>query len=155
MKLCNKKNVVKNIMNAFKNFVLDTDLKNETKVNQRITELYNAGKIEGVTVGSDDISSTSNDDSSQDSLPEIVKKFRRYINAKNFNHYSIRLLILHPNYGPILKYFLTGPAYHWISSSKVNDHDAHFVMINFLSLSCADVSVIDQLKRHEKKKAHY
>lgn len=127
LKLCNKKNVVKNIMNAFKNFILDNEQKNSQKVNERIVELYNTGKEEVL------------DGSGEDSLSEITKKFRRYINSKNFNHYSIRLLILHPNYGPLLKYFLAGPAFHWIATSKVNDHAAHFVMINFLALSCADV----------------
>lgn len=85
MKMCNKKNVVKNIMNAYKNFILEAELKNTPKVNQTIVNLYNNAKSEEI-----------------DSLPEIIKKFKRYINSKNFNHYSMRLLILHPNYGPVL-----------------------------------------------------
>lgn len=85
MKVCNKKNVVKNIMNAYKNFILEAELKNTPKVNQNIVNLYNNNKTD-----------------ESDSLQEIIKKFKRYINSKNFNHYSMRLLILHPNYGPVL-----------------------------------------------------
>lgn len=44
MKICNKKNVVKNIMNAFKNFILEAELKNTPKVNQQLVQLYNAPK---------------------------------------------------------------------------------------------------------------
>jgi len=33
MKVSNKKNVVKNIMNAFKNFILEAELKNPPKMN--------------------------------------------------------------------------------------------------------------------------
>lgn len=138
MKVCNKKNVVKNIMNAFKNFVLEAELKNTPKVNQNIVNLYNNAKSD-----------------ESDSLSEIIKKFKRYINSKNFNHYSMRLLILHPNYGPVLQYFLKGPIYEWAKTCKANDLASHFVMVDFLLLSFSDIKYIDELKRHEKKKAHY
>lgn len=36
----------------------------------------------------------------------IRKKFKRYIESKSFNHYSLRLLILHSTYGQIFKSFL-------------------------------------------------
>ncbi|KAL4449948.1 hypothetical protein ABPG74_015067 [Tetrahymena malaccensis] len=138
MKVCNKKNVVKNIMNAFKNFVLEAELKNTPKVNQNIVNLYNNAKSD-----------------ESDNLAEIIKKFKRYINSKNFNHYSMRLLILHPNYGPVLQYFLKGPIYEWAKTCKANDLASHFVMVDFLLLSFSDIKYIDELKRHEKKKAHY
>lgn len=126
MKLSNKKNVVKNIMNAFKNFVLDAELKNTPKMNKNIVSLYNSAK-----------------DDNADTHDEIVKKFKRYINAKNFNHYSMRLLILHPNYGPLLHYFLQEPIIEWAKNCKATDLPSHFVMVDFLLLGFKDIKYID------------
>jgi len=67
----------------------------------------------------------------------------------------MRLLILHPNYGPVLHYFLKGPILDWATNCKANDLVSHFAMVDFLLLSFEDISIIDELKRHEKKKAHY
>lgn len=38
-------------------------------------------------------------DDEEEELEEIRRKFKRYIVQKSLNHYTVRLLILHPNYG--------------------------------------------------------
>lgn len=82
-------------------------------------------------------------------------KFKRYITSKNFNHYTVKLLIQHINYSPVFKYFLEGPAVEWVTQSKVADVSSHLIMIDYLKDCFMDISKIDILKRHEKKRAHY
>ncbi|KAL4467080.1 hypothetical protein ABPG72_019290 [Tetrahymena utriculariae] len=134
----NKKNVVKNIMSAFKNFILEPLHHNyNLKDLDVVLEMYNQTKK-----GIDDIS-------------EMQAKFKRYITSKNFNHYTVKLLIQHQNYSNVFKYFLGGPIEEWITASKVADVKSHKIMIEFLKECFDDIRLIDLLKRHEKKRAHF
>ncbi|KAL4478954.1 hypothetical protein ABPG72_019391 [Tetrahymena utriculariae] len=144
IKHCNKKNVVKNIMSAFLTFMNDRKNKIYTKQEQETipTLYYSQGKEEG-----------SAED--EDQIEEIRKKFKRYISQKSLNHYTVRLLILHPNYGPIFKHYLTNPIKKWINNSKVADLGAHIKMIGFFLACFQDNRVLEELKRHEKKRAHF
>jgi len=101
----NKKNVVKNIMSALKTYILSWGEKSF------IERIYNAA-------------TTSNEN-----IEDIRRKFKRYIESKSFNHYSLRLLILHPNYGAIFKYFLTSYSEEWLQNSKIKDTESHHKMI--------------------------
>ncbi|EAR84306.1 hypothetical protein TTHERM_00716120 (macronuclear) [Tetrahymena thermophila SB210] len=144
IKHCNKKNVVKNIMSAFLTFMNDRKNKIYTKQEQETipTLYYSQGKEEGST-------------EDEDQIEEIRKKFKRYISQKSLNHYTVRLLILHPNYGPIFKHYLTNPIKKWINNSKVADLGAHIKMIGFFLACFQDNRVLEELKRHEKKRAHF
>ncbi|EAR93019.1 hypothetical protein TTHERM_00448630 (macronuclear) [Tetrahymena thermophila SB210] len=134
----NKKNVVKNIMSAFKNFILEPLHHNyNLKDLDVVLEMYNQTKK-----GIDDMS-------------EMQAKFKRYITSKNFNHYTVKLLIQHQNYSNVFKYFLSGPIEEWITASKVADVNSHKIMIEFLKECFDDIRLIDLLKRHEKKRAHF
>ncbi|KAL4432349.1 hypothetical protein ABPG74_011108 [Tetrahymena malaccensis] len=144
IKHCNKKNVVKNIMSAFLTFMNDRKNKIYTKQEQETipTLYYSQGREEGST-------------EDEDQIEEIRKKFKRYISQKSLNHYTVRLLILHPNYGPIFKHYLTNPIKKWINNSKVADLGAHIKMIGFFLACFQDNRVLEELKRHEKKRAHF
>ncbi|KAL4442650.1 hypothetical protein ABPG74_007052 [Tetrahymena malaccensis] len=134
----NKKNVVKNIMSAFKNFILEPLHHNyNLKDLDVVLDMYNQTKK-----GIDDIA-------------EMQAKFKRYITSKNFNHYTVKLLIQHQNYSNVFKYFLSGPIEEWITASKVADVKSHKIMIEFLKECFDDIRLIDLLKRHEKKRAHF
>ncbi|KAL4499075.1 hypothetical protein ABPG72_016977 [Tetrahymena utriculariae] len=127
----NKKNVVKNIMSAFKTFVLTWGDK------KAIEQIYNSSN------------------SSCEEIEDIQRKFKRYIGSKSFNHYSLRLLILHVNYGPIFKFFLEKFSTEWLENSKIKDTESHQKMIQFF-LSCfEDIKIIDALRRHPKKKCRF
>lgn len=63
-------------MSAFKNFILEPKLHNyNLKDLDVVLEMYNLTKK-----GIDDMS-------------EMQAKFKRYITSKNFNHYTVKLLI--------------------------------------------------------------
>jgi len=47
----------------------------------------------------------------------------------------MRLLIVHVNYGAMLRYFLQGPVFEWAKTSKASDLEAHFLMVDFLLIS--------------------
>jgi len=57
------------------------------------------------------------------------KKFKRYISTKQFNHFTIGLLLSHQYYAPIFTYFLDWHVLNWLGSSKVENPAAHRIMI--------------------------
>jgi len=126
-------------MSAFKNFILEPEAHGYDPSELHVVfELYNETKH-----------------ISDNQLKEMIAKFKRYITSKNFNHYTVKLLIKHVNYSPVFKYFLSGPVSGWINRSKVADVHSHQIMVNFLLDCFEDISLIDLLKRHEKKRPHF
>jgi len=49
-----------------------------------------------------------------ETLEEMQGKFVKYILKKKFNHYTIKLLIQHPNYGMVFEYFLKSLSEFWL-----------------------------------------
>ncbi|KAL4460987.1 hypothetical protein ABPG74_016459 [Tetrahymena malaccensis] len=154
-----KKNVVKNIMNQFKSFVLINkecyseidqlkkgfqknlkslfSLEEITSKNQQIVQIYNQFKQK------------------QETIQQIQKKFQRYIKSKSFNNYSLILLIQHQQYKFIFKYFLSTFAKLWLERSKINNIDSHIQIIDFLLDSFSNPDILSILKKHDKKKSVY
>ncbi|KAL4506909.1 hypothetical protein ABPG72_001330 [Tetrahymena utriculariae] len=183
IKKSNKKNVVKNIMSAFKRFI--QDIQSETSQSSSPSNIDSSSNLSFSTASlqaakpskiSNLKQNISNSDSYQinvaverdnvlaiynnskvkpDSIEEMGKKFKRYISSKQFNHYTIRLLVQHQNYGQIFKYFLENHANSWLNNSKVDDPYGHKIMIEFLMASYEDINIIEKLKKHEKRKAIY
>ncbi|KAL4482138.1 hypothetical protein ABPG72_014951 [Tetrahymena utriculariae] len=130
-----KKNVAKNIMTAFKNFI-----SNPTKFG------YSQQQIESA------LSYYNKTKKIGESFDEMQNKFLKYIIKKKFNHYTIKLLIQHPNYGEVFEYFLKQLSDFWLEQSKVHDIEAHLAMINFLKEAYNDIEIITQLKKYDKRK---
>ncbi|KAL4477712.1 hypothetical protein ABPG74_002862 [Tetrahymena malaccensis] len=130
-----KKNVAKNIMTAFKNFI-----SNPTKFG------YSQQQIESA------LSYYNKTKKIGESFDEMQNKFLKYIVKKKFNHYTIKLLIQHPNYGEVFEYFLKQLSDFWLEQSKVHDIEAHLAMINFLKEAYNDIEIIAQLKKYDKRK---
>ncbi|EAR94800.2 hypothetical protein TTHERM_00675730 (macronuclear) [Tetrahymena thermophila SB210] len=130
-----KKNVAKNIMTAFKNFI-----SNPTKFG------YSQQQIESA------LSYYNKTKKIYESFDEMQSKFLKYIVKKKFNHYTIKLLIQHPNYGEVFEYFLKQLSDFWLEQSKVHDIEAHLAMINFLKEAYNDIEIIAQLKKYDKRK---
>ncbi|EAS01419.2 hypothetical protein TTHERM_00151290 (macronuclear) [Tetrahymena thermophila SB210] len=154
-----KKNVVKNIMNQFKSFVLInkecySEIDQTKKGFQK--NLKSLFSLEEITSKNEQIVSIYNQfKQKQETLQQIQKKFERYIKSKSFNNYSLILLIQHHLYKFIFKYFLNNYAKLWLERSKINNIDSHIQIIDFLLDSFSNPEILSILKKHDKKKSVY
>ncbi|KAL4469862.1 hypothetical protein ABPG72_011083 [Tetrahymena utriculariae] len=119
-----KININKNIIKAFKKFMLDKD-------NSDILSSF------GIT---------------QDSK-NLYKQMKIFFDSLNHNNHSVTKIIDHPLYGGAFEFFLTFYAEAWLKSSRVQDKSAHFIAIDFFKLCCTENKVkLSNFKYYSKRK---
>ncbi|KAL4429728.1 hypothetical protein ABPG74_001414 [Tetrahymena malaccensis] len=119
-----KININKNIIKAFKKFMLDKD-------NSDILSSF------GIT---------------QDSK-NSYKQMKIFFDSLNHNNHSVTKIIDHPLYGGAFEFFLTFYAESWLKSSRVQDKSAHFIAIDFFKLCCTENKVkLSNFKYYSKRK---
>ncbi|EAR82845.1 hypothetical protein TTHERM_01080530 (macronuclear) [Tetrahymena thermophila SB210] len=119
-----KININKNIIKAFKKFMLEKD-------NSDILSSF------GIT---------------QDSK-NSYKQMKIFFDSLNHNNHSVTKIIDHPLYGGAFEFFLTFYAESWLKSSRVQDKQAHFIAIDFFKLCCTENKVkLSNFKYYSKRK---
>ncbi|KAL4456574.1 hypothetical protein ABPG74_000681 [Tetrahymena malaccensis] len=158
-----KKNVVKNIMTSFKNFItilFQKEIQPLKKVKkdhqfqkssisiffqgqQQLENLYNIRKeVLKIHLKNEHQDQTDNEQS-------FLKKFKRYICHKHFNNQTLTLLLKHKQYSQIFNYFLQNFAQNWLINSKIKNLKSHQEMIEFISRQINSQSTIQS---QDKKK---
>ncbi|KAL4456573.1 hypothetical protein ABPG74_000680 [Tetrahymena malaccensis] len=162
-----KKNVVKNLMTSFKRFIVSLFEKesHSSKKNNKdylfkkysINIYFDSNKEQNPEVLSQirsQILSFYYDYQKQEKQideQKFLKKYKRYLDNKLFNHYTLSLLLKHQQYAPIFKYYLENFVSNWLINSKVNDRISHQLMVEFLLKSYNSPQLVQQLEHNQYK----
>ncbi|KAL4462112.1 hypothetical protein ABPG74_000957 [Tetrahymena malaccensis] len=166
-----KKNVVKNIMSAFKRFICyifeykqneksaalngkhHLFTKQQMKIYFQDNEAIAQQSIELCKDIILNIFKNSHSIPTQSSEMDFFKKFKRYINHKQFNNSTISLLIRHENYGPIFKFYLENYIQKWIDNSLNSNQKSHEDIIKYILCSFSNFKLLDQFIYRCKKQS--
>ncbi|EDK31881.1 hypothetical protein TTHERM_00429729 (macronuclear) [Tetrahymena thermophila SB210] len=164
-----KKNVVKNIMSAFKRFICyifeykqnekqtALTVKHHLFTKQQIKIYFQDNQVlaqQSIELCKDiilNIFKNSHSIPTQTSEMDFFKKFKRYINHKQFNNSTISLLIRHENYGPIFKFYLENYIQKWIDNSLNSNQKSHEDIIKYILCSFSNFKLLDQFIYRCKK----
>ncbi|KAL4498020.1 hypothetical protein ABPG72_014877 [Tetrahymena utriculariae] len=124
MQKSNKKNVVRNLMRAFKQYFLNR------KTSEQIVKLFFPSQ----------------------NAKEVQQKFKRYFSQRKFNHHSIKQLVQHDKYGVVFHQFLKEHSQSYLQKSSVKMQELHQVFIDFLLLCFKDIDLLDNLETYSKIK---
>ncbi|KAL4428912.1 hypothetical protein ABPG74_017502 [Tetrahymena malaccensis] len=124
MQKSNKKNVVRNLMRAFKQYFLNR------KTSEQIVKLFFPNQ----------------------NAKDVQQKFKRYFSQRKFNHHSIKQLVQHEKYGVVFHQFLKEHSQSYLQKSSVKMQELHQVFIDFLLLCFKDIDLLDNLETYSKIK---
>ncbi|EAR83330.2 hypothetical protein TTHERM_00947570 (macronuclear) [Tetrahymena thermophila SB210] len=124
MQKSNKKNVVRNLMRAFKQYFLNR------KTSDQIVKLFFPNQ----------------------NAKDVQQKFKRYFSQRKFNHNSIKQLVQHDKYGVVFHQFLKEHSQSYLQKSSVKMQELHQVFIDFLLLCFKDIDLLDNLETYSKIK---
>ncbi|EAR88821.1 hypothetical protein TTHERM_00263170 (macronuclear) [Tetrahymena thermophila SB210] len=163
-----KKNVVKNLMTSFKRFVVSL-FENEQQTSKKTKKDY-LFKKSSIKIYFDQNQQQNpevlsqirnqilsfyynyqNQDQQQDEQ-NFLKKYKRYLDNKLFNHYTLSLLLKHKQYALIFKYYLENFVSNWLINSKVNDRISHQLMVEFLLKSYSQPQLVQNLHHNQYQK---
>ncbi|KAL4505441.1 hypothetical protein ABPG72_002503 [Tetrahymena utriculariae] len=163
-----KKNVVKNLMRSFKRFVVSL-FEKEQQDSKKTKKDYLFKKYsiniyfdqnqqqtpEVLSQIRSQILSFYYDYQKQENQVDeqkFLKKYKRYLDNKLFNHYTLSLLLKHQQYALIFKYYLENFFSNWLINSKVNDRISHQLMVEFLLKYYTTPQLVQQLEHNQYQK---
>ncbi|KAL4462515.1 hypothetical protein ABPG72_009116 [Tetrahymena utriculariae] len=114
-----KKNVVKNFVKAFRNFV--NNWGDETRIMQAL----------GVTT--------------REELQNFRLEYKKFESIHKFNNTFIKALILNQPFKPVFNYFVNEEAWEWLDKSQVNNKKAHKDVLRDYIKATQDPSRIDEI----------
>ncbi|EAS01843.2 hypothetical protein TTHERM_00566870 (macronuclear) [Tetrahymena thermophila SB210] len=118
----NKKNIVRNIIRAFKKYFLNKKAKPQAAL-QFFPE---------------------------QSLEASRNQFKQYFANKKFNNSILKQLIVHPKYGEIFNFFLLNKSNEYLDHSNIKTKKSHELFINYLVLCYNDPQKLTYLETYSK-----
>lgn len=118
----NKKNIVRNIIRAFKRYFLNKRAK-------PLTPLVFFP---------------------QENIDECRSKFKSFFKDKKFNNSILKRLVTDKLYGGIFEYFLQNQSDNYIAVSNVKAKDSHRIFVEYLLICFKDTVLLDNIETYTK-----
>ncbi|KAL4437843.1 hypothetical protein ABPG74_001014 [Tetrahymena malaccensis] len=118
----NKKNIVRNVIRAFKKYFLNKKVKP-----QAAQQFF-----------------------PEQSLEASRNQFKQYFVNKKFNNSILKQLIVHPKYGEIFNFFLLNKSSEYLDHSNIKTKKSHELFINYLVLCYNDPQKLTYLETYSK-----